>query len=912
MQDIVFYAAANETLGVVRNYANARKMPTPVLTLGVSVCLRMRLFSALDTAEPYPVAAFDDITDWQWRMDGDFDRDTTCKLVADANGISVHCVTDTINGETMDFTEFVIPISNMNTQELAAWLGNEPKRTGLTGELVGYNSEEHAVFVLQIDNFTVRNRVAGLGTPTAVDQEIVTRTTAEHMIRAAVSAMGNTKQDKLTSSNAGSGISIAGDGVISTANVPQSAISGLSASLAAKQDNLTAGYRMELIGGSTVGQKRYFQIETPTGSSITLRAGHTYRINATTGQKTLNVEAMNSNEFGLDGHLELFLANMGYIQTGPNVVLANALEPDAVNNCTIRFHDGLAIISVEDHVAGYIVVNGSTADDGSLAYGLNTSTNEYIAFDASLNGMNVPLAGATANGEKHIVGNGYTSTMLTGKINCTSKTTVANLALSDVGITGGTLTLGDAFIPSGSTVAVSGGGLVIEKVTGAGSASVIDLGGTNVNVSSGATASVSGCMITAGGNFTNGAISTTKATVSFDSVKITGNTANRGGVYINSGYTEFKNCFLSGNANADISAAYGSALLSGGVYDYYKVDHDAEVILAGNVTVGRLMGQYVSSAGRFGSVTIISGATLDLTGNTNETPIAPGGGITFAPGGATVQLGVTSGTVNSSYMMDNVTLPAGAKLTNTAAVDFSGNRVETNNDPPINMSGCTILSGGFTLWKTGMTAISCTFSSCGSSGFHGGAIQGQFEPVNLTSCAFLNNIGNTKDLFINNGCVATISACTFSGEINAYGSTTVINIAGDNTINVIGGSGSCVISSGASINLTGNTNTTPINPGGGITICGGPMNSGTKIIGSAGAATQMREFEDVEIHGTSITNQGIIYGATVTIPDSRIYHVRYTVDGGLSSGSITITGPTVYVLTDEISSLAGLTGVVNI
>ena len=30
MQDIVFYAAANETLGVVRDYANARKAPAPM------------------------------------------------------------------------------------------------------------------------------------------------------------------------------------------------------------------------------------------------------------------------------------------------------------------------------------------------------------------------------------------------------------------------------------------------------------------------------------------------------------------------------------------------------------------------------------------------------------------------------------------------------------------------------------------------------------------------------------------------------------------------------------------------------------------------------------------------------------------------------------------------------------------
>ena len=188
MQDIVFYAAANETLGMVRDYSNMNKSSAPVLTLGVAVCLRMRLFAGIKVPTPYPVASLNGITDWQWSMDADFDRSTTSKLVADAGGISVHTVTDTVNGETMNFTEFVIPISNMNTQELAAWLGNEGTKSGLTGELVGYDNEAHAVFVLQIEGFKVRNRIAGLGDPTAVDEGIVTRPLAEQMIRTAVSA----------------------------------------------------------------------------------------------------------------------------------------------------------------------------------------------------------------------------------------------------------------------------------------------------------------------------------------------------------------------------------------------------------------------------------------------------------------------------------------------------------------------------------------------------------------------------------------------------------------------------------------------------------------------------------------------------------------------------------------------------
>lgn len=654
---------------------------------------------------------------------------------------------------------------------------------------------------------------------------------------------------------------------------------------------------MELIGGSTVGQKRYFQIETPTGSSITLLAGHAYRINATTGQKTLNVEAMNPNEIGLDGHLELFLANMGYIQTGPNVVLANALEPDAVNNCTVRFHDGLAIIAVEDHVAGYIVVNGSTSGDGSLAYGLNTSTNEYIAFDASLNGTTVPLAGATANGEKHIVGNGYTETAITGAVDCgTSKFTVANLSLSDVQVVGGTMTFGDAFIPSGSTVAVSGGGVVIEKVTGAGKGSMIDLGNFTHSLKVNAASFAKNCSF----QFTVGTFQTAAGGASdlyFEGCSFSKSGTGNYVIYMrNNGTLSIRDCAFPGSRTGIFCAGSSSVRINVG----------------GSNVINRI---YTGGAGK-GDVFISSGAIVDLTGNTNTAPIAPGGGITFEQGGATVY---PSAGQASAYILGGMTVP---KLGNTNDIDLGGTNVNISSGATASASGCTFTSG----WGGGDTnggafyvsnggsldIVECTISGC--TAFRGGAIAASYASISISSSVISGNEGR-GDVYLYGGAGAVEGSTIGNAVLDL---SCALELRGVNRIDDVsalsqnpGRNGSVTISSGAVVDLTGNTNTTPINPGGGITICGGPMNSGTKIIGSAGAATQMREFEDVEIHGTSITKQGIIYGATVTIPDSRIYHVRYTLNGGTIS-SVTITGPTVYVLTDEISSQAGLTGVVNI
>lgn len=654
MQDIVFYAAANETLGMVRDYSNMNKSSAPVLTLGVAVCLRMRLFAGIKVPTPYPVASLNGITDWQWSMDADFDRSTTCKLVADAGGISVHTVTDTVNGETMSFTEFVIPISNMNTQELAAWLGNEGTKSGLTGELVGYDNEAHAVFVLQIEGFKVRNRIAGLGDPTAVDEGIVTRPLAEQMIRTAVSASAATKQDKLTSANAGAGISITGGAQISV--------------------DLAAGERMTIVSGNTVAQLRYFDITNITGGTVTLEAGHAYRLNATTGTKTLYAENMADDKFGLEGHIEIFVANTGSIQTGKlaggttEVILADALEPDAVNNCTVRFHDGLAIISVEDHIAGYVVVSATGTAEGSLPYGLTSATQEYIAFDASLNGAVIDLSGSTASAEKHLVGNGYTSTTLTGSVDCgTSKFTVANLGLNNVQVTGGVMTLGDARIPSGSTVAVSGGGLAVEKVTGNGG--VIDLGGTNVNIASNTVINASGCAIANGSANAGGAIyMENKASAMFVSCVFSSNRAspNYGGaVYqFGSGSALYSGCAFSDNSAP--YANYGNAITvyaNGGANVATLKDctfeagqticlrgASASLALSGSNTILSYIKNLASFEG--GTVTISSGAILDLTDNSVATPIAPGGGITLdaSPSSGVVIIGSAgSGTQTRTF-----------------------------------------------------------------------------------------------------------------------------------------------------------------------------------------------------------------------------------------------------------------------
>lgn len=397
-------------------------------------------------------------------------------------------------------------------------------------------------------------------------------------------------------------------------------------------DSLVGGYRTSIAGG-TASFVPSADIVTVTGASVTLNPDTAYKIYATTSAVTLNANVPDAGKWAYDGHIELFVAGTGYVVTGSNVVLANALEPDAVNNCTVRFHDGIAIIAVEDHIAGYVVVSATGTTAGTLPYALTSATQEYVAFDASLNGATVSLSGSTANSEKHIVGNGYTETTLAGAVNCgTSKFTVANLSLSDVQVTGGVMTLGDAYIPSGSTVAVSGGGLAMERVSGNGG--VIDLGGTWVYVRPGQTTTISGCKVVSGGydpNTTNGAFYMSRGgTLNITESEITQNPD--GGMNI-VGYAvtttvNITSSVVSGNTRGDILAGYPTLdmTISGSTVGRVELVGKGGIKFAGSNKV-----DIVSSGYQGGTVTISPGASINLTSSIN-----PGLGITVLTGGCTV------------------------------------------------------------------------------------------------------------------------------------------------------------------------------------------------------------------------------------------------------------------------------------
>lgn len=174
MQEIKIYVSAASSLGVIRDYANAKNVSAPTLVRGCEVMLKLRLFADSYGDEAYPVEQLQNITAWQFVMDADFDDSTAYKLQAENAEITVSTVTDVVNETERSFTEIAIPMVSVDTQELADWLGTEKSKSGMYGELVGFAPSGKDVFVLQLENFTFRNRLTSLGDPTVIDPEYMT------------------------------------------------------------------------------------------------------------------------------------------------------------------------------------------------------------------------------------------------------------------------------------------------------------------------------------------------------------------------------------------------------------------------------------------------------------------------------------------------------------------------------------------------------------------------------------------------------------------------------------------------------------------------------------------------------------------------------------------------------------------
>ena len=214
MQEHILYLDAHESVAVVRDEKNMRTLPPPTLVRGTACILKLRLFAGRLGTTPYPTANLYDVVSWQWAMDSDFCDRSPHKLVADSANIELNSVQEFRDGIGRAYTQITIPMPSMETGELARWLGSEPVRAGLTGELTGFDASGSPIYILQIEGFKIRNRiVASAAPPTSSSCAVpgITMEQLQQMINQAIinaggnSSGGNNSSSGSEGSNSSSG-----------------------------------------------------------------------------------------------------------------------------------------------------------------------------------------------------------------------------------------------------------------------------------------------------------------------------------------------------------------------------------------------------------------------------------------------------------------------------------------------------------------------------------------------------------------------------------------------------------------------------------------------------------------------------------------------------------------------------------
>ena len=216
MQEHIIYLDAHESVAVVRDEKNMRSLPPPTLVRGTACVLKLRLFAERIGTTPFPIANLYDVVSWQWAMDSDFCDRSPHKLVADSANIELNSVQEFRDGIGRAYTQITIPMPSMETGELARWLGSEPVRAGLTGELTGFDASGSPIYILQIEGFKIRNRiVASAAPPTSSSCAVpgITMEQLQQMInQAIINAGGNSSGGNNSSSGSEENNSSSGSG----------------------------------------------------------------------------------------------------------------------------------------------------------------------------------------------------------------------------------------------------------------------------------------------------------------------------------------------------------------------------------------------------------------------------------------------------------------------------------------------------------------------------------------------------------------------------------------------------------------------------------------------------------------------------------------------------------------------------
>ena len=241
MQEHIIYLDAHESVAVVRDEKNMRSLPPPTLVRGTACILKLRLFAERIGTTPYPIANLYDVVSWQWAMDSDFYDRSPYKLVADNPNIELNSVQEFRDGIGRVYTQITIPMPSMETNELARWLGSEPVRAGLTGELTGFDATGSPIYILQVEGFKIRNRIVSSAGPTTSSSGAVAGITIEQLQQMINQAIVNAGGNNSSSGSEGNNSSSGGSNSSSGESNSSSGSSGNNSSSGSEGGNSSSG-----------------------------------------------------------------------------------------------------------------------------------------------------------------------------------------------------------------------------------------------------------------------------------------------------------------------------------------------------------------------------------------------------------------------------------------------------------------------------------------------------------------------------------------------------------------------------------------------------------------------------------------------------------------------------------------------
>ena len=473
-------------------------------------------------------------------------------------------------------------------------------------------------------------------------------------------------------------------------------------------------------------------------STYTLvQPGLAYKLFANTGaEHTIAVPTIRANKYGRPAYMELFVGNGSNIKLAPPLSLAqnNNFTDNTLNNCSIRFMDGLATLTVDSVESSYIVnLTGGTytTESGTLAYGLADSDANIIIFNSSVDGQELGLYGSTVGTRSGsgltVLGNGITNTIITGTgaFGSAFTTTIKAVKLKDATL-------------SGASISLSGENAIDGKLTNNGAISVLD-GSTLIVIGAGTNSTA---MDGTGSITFKTGTSVIDASLNNTGSIVLGDTSGTSTIAVDSNAT-VSFVGLNGYTTTKNTSATGHYLLANGSIcsDIYKVTSTAST----------------------GANTLYYGLFTNTTAPIAFSDSTDGTVISMAGGTQSVTHSIVGNGPDRTYLSLSSTLMNGGK-----GLHFYNLSITTDN--------CLFCYSS----STGITIANCSFHDTTLTTDHFMALWG--VPANVISCKFENiDLGNSWSavIYVPNG--GTISNCVFkncdASNINCYyaGSIAYVN-----------------------------------------------------------------------------------------------------------------------------------------